>query len=76
MKKRVQSVEELAQFIRTHRKATGMTQVDLAGASGLGPRFVGDLERGKQTCEIGKTIHLLEMLGIRIEVSAPTDADE
>ena len=73
MKKAISSADDLAQFVRKHRKSLGMTQVDLAGACGLGPRFVGDLERGKPTCEIGKTLHLLTMLGI--ELTAITRAD-
>lgn len=72
MKKKIASTEELAEFIRSHRKSLGLTQTDLAGASNLGPRFIGDLERGKSTCEIGKTLQLLSMLGIEIEVSTRT----
>lgn len=73
MKKAISSADDLAQFVRKHRKSLGMTQADLAGASGLGPRFIGDLERGKPTCEIGKTLQLLTMLGI--ELTAITRAD-
>jgi HTH-type transcriptional regulator / antitoxin HipB len=76
MKKKILSTSDLAEFIRSHRKAVGMTQTELAGASKLGPRFIGDLERGKPTCEIGKTLQLLNMLGIELEVSAPTSADD
>jgi y4mF family transcriptional regulator len=76
MTKRIDSVDDLADFIRKHRKSIGMTQVDLAGASGLGVRFIGDLERGKPTCEIGKTLRLLTMLGIELEVRTRTGADE
>lgn len=68
MTKRIDSVANLADFIRKHRKSIGMTQADLAGASGLGVRFIGDLERGKSTCEIGKTLQVLRMLGIELEL--------
>mgnify|MGYP003385486182 CR=1 FL=1 len=73
MKEAIRSVDDLAKFVRKHRKSLGMTQVDLAGSSGLGPRFIGDLERGKPTCEIGKTLQVLTMLGI--ELTAITRAD-
>jgi y4mF family transcriptional regulator len=77
MKKKIRTTSDLAEFIRTHRKARGLTQTDLAGASDLGPRFIGDLERGKPTCQIGKTLQLLGMLGIELEVTAPTgNSDE
>lgn len=75
MKSRIQSTSDLSELIRKHRKALGMTQADLAGASGLGPRFIGDLERGKPTCEIGKTLLVLKMLGIEVTVSMPTSSD-
>lgn len=76
MKKAICSADDLAQFVRKHRKSLGMTQVDLAGACGLGPRFVGDLERGKPTCEIGKTLHLLTMLGIELTAITRTDSND
>ena len=73
MTKTIASVDELAEFIRQHRKSLGMTQVDLAGASGLGVRFIGDLERGKATCEVGKTLQVLTMLGIEIQLRTRTE---
>ncbi len=76
MKKHIQSAADLSEFIRSHRKALGMTQTDLAGASELGPRFIGDLERGKPTCQIGKTLQVLNMLGIKLELSAPQSSGD
>jgi hypothetical protein len=34
---------------------------------GTGLRFVVDLERGKPTCQIGKTLDVLQSLGLAIE---------
>lgn len=76
MRKKIQSTSDLSDFIRQHRKALGMTQTDLAGATQLGPRFIGDLERGKPTCQIGKTLQLLNMLGIELEVAVPTSVGD
>lgn len=73
MRKKIQSVEDLAHIVRTNRKALGMSQVDAAGASGLGPRFIGDLENAKPTCQIGKTLHLLKQLGIQLEADTGDD---
>ncbi len=53
-----------------------MTQADLAGASGLGVRFIGDLERGKPTCEIGKTLQVLTMLGIELDARTRAGLDD
>jgi HTH-type transcriptional regulator / antitoxin HipB len=47
MAKTIRTVAELSQFIKQQRKSIGLSQEELAGASGLGVRFIGDLERGK-----------------------------
>ena len=35
-------------------------------AAGTGLRFVIDLERGKPTCQLGKTLAVLNTLGVEI----------
>ncbi len=32
--------------------------------------FLSDLENGKTTCEIGKTLHIMNMLGLNLNVEA------
>jgi predicted transcriptional regulator len=49
----------------------GVTQKDLALTSGTGLRFVIDLEKGKETCQIGKVLTVLQTLGIRIALTPP-----
>ena len=63
--------EELGSLIQKERKALGLTQAELALASGTGMRFISDLENGKPTCQIGKTLTVLKTLGIRLTVSSP-----
>ena len=67
------TTEEIGSIVRTSRKRQGMTQPDLAMVSGTGLRFIVDLEAGKTTCQIGKALNVLDMLGIKI---AMTDAAE
>jgi predicted transcriptional regulator len=50
----------------------GVTQKDLALTSGTGLRFVIDLEKGKETCQIGKVLTVLQTLGIQIALTPPT----
>ena len=45
-------------------------------SSGTGLRFVIDLERGKETCEIGKALTVLQTLGIRLALTPPTATKE
>lgn len=60
--------ENLGKLVRSKRKLQKLTQQQLAGASGTGIRFIIDLEQGKSTCQIGKVLQVLEMLGISIIV--------
>jgi hypothetical protein len=39
-------------------------------------RFVIDLEKGKETCEIGKSLNVLNTLGIRMTLTPPAPARE
>jgi HTH-type transcriptional regulator/antitoxin HipB len=64
--------QQIGQTIRETRKKLGVTQKDLALTSGTGLRFVIDLERGKETCEIGKALRVLQTLGIRLTLTPPT----
>jgi y4mF family transcriptional regulator len=65
------SVQEIGQMIRESRKRLGVTQKDLALTSGTGLRFVIDLEKGKETCQIGKVLTVLHTLGIGIALTPP-----
>jgi HTH-type transcriptional regulator / antitoxin HipB len=65
------TTQEIGKLIRDTRKSLGVTQKSLALASGTGLRFVIDLERGKETCEIGKVLAILNGLGIRITLTPP-----
>lgn len=63
--------EEIGKIVKTERKALGLTQADLALTSGTGMRFISDLENGKPTCQLGKTLMVLKTLGLRLEISMP-----
>lgn len=52
--------------VRQARKAHGLTQAELAGLAGTGPRFVSELERGKERAELGKVLDVLAVLGLRL----------
>ena len=56
----------LGTAVRRARKAHGLTQADLAGLAGTGPRFISELERGKASAELGKVLDVLAVLGLRL----------
>lgn len=60
--------KDLGEAIRKRRKELGYTQVYLSGFTGFSVSFISDLERGKATAEIGKTIDLINLLGLDLEV--------
>lgn len=68
--------KEIGTLIRATRKSLGVTQKDLALTSGTGLRFVIDLEKGKETCEIGKALTVLQTLGIQVTLTAPSVVEE
>jgi transcriptional regulator with XRE-family HTH domain len=65
----MKSSQELGAIICPERKAQGMTQSDLAVIANTAQRFTSELERGKPTCQLGKTLDVLAALGIRIELN-------
>jgi transcriptional regulator with XRE-family HTH domain len=52
-------------LIRSRRKALGMRQVELALATGVGRRFLIELEAGKPSCQLGRSLLVAETLGLR-----------
>lgn len=70
------NTKELGELIKTVRKAQGMTQSELAGASGTGVRFIVDLEKGKPTSEVEKVLLVVSMLGIKLEARIPEVTNE
>src|SRR3546814_11098929 len=59
-------VGALGLTVRQARKAHGLTQAELAGLAGTGPRFLSELERGKPGAELGKVLDVLAVLGLRL----------
>jgi transcriptional regulator with XRE-family HTH domain len=69
--------------IRRRRKALNLRQDDLALATGVGRRFLIDLEAGKPTCQLGRSLLVADALGLRVaeflgsrSLSLPTTGQE
>lgn len=62
----VEDPKELGAAIRLARRARGLSQVQLAEASGCSQRFVSELERGKRTAELGKALDVARVVGLRL----------
>lgn len=57
---------ELSRFIKEKRKQTKLTQQDLAEKSGVGLRFIRELEQGKTTVRIDKVNQVLRLFGYEL----------
>ena len=56
----------LSSYVKERRKQFGLTQVDLAAKSGVGLRFVRELEQGKETLRLDKVNQVLLLFGQEI----------
>jgi transcriptional regulator with XRE-family HTH domain len=52
-------------LIRSRRKGMKMRQDQLALATGVGRRFLIDLEAGKPSCQLGRSLLVAEAVGLR-----------
>ena len=58
---RQSAVNKIAAFIKESRRAAGLTQEEFAARSGLGLRFIRELEQGKETVRMDKVNAALAM---------------
>lgn len=57
------NMNRIGKYIKEERKKTGLTQEEFAIRSGLGLRFVRELEQGKETVRLDKVNQALAMFG-------------
>jgi transcriptional regulator, y4mF family len=56
-------MNKIGNYIKEERKKAGLTQEEFAMRSGLGLRFVRELEQGKETVRMDKVNQALAMFG-------------
>jgi y4mF family transcriptional regulator len=69
--KQVKTPADIGLLIRRERKEQNLRQDELAGVSGVGVRFIVDLEAGKPTAQIGKVLQVLQTLGCSVDILVP-----
>lgn len=55
----------IGQYVKQERRKAGLTQEEFALRSGLGLRFVRELEQGKETVRLDKVNQALKMFGMQ-----------
>ncbi|MGC2810625.1 MAG: type II toxin-antitoxin system Y4mF family antitoxin [Bradyrhizobium sp.] len=68
--KTITGSQDLGKVIREERKEQGLTQEQLAGLTGVGARFVGELEAGKDSCQLGRALQVAAALGLSLSVGS------
>lgn len=54
---------QLSRYVKEMRKQFGLTQIGLSQKSGVGLRFVRELEQGKETLRLDKVNQVLALFG-------------
>jgi y4mF family transcriptional regulator len=66
----------LSEIVKEKRKELNLTQEDLALRSGVGLRFIRDLEQGKATLRLDKVNDVLRYFGLEVGVTKLRNEDE
>ena len=61
----------LATVIKKHRKAAGLSQLQLAEMAGIGKTVVFDIEKGKETIQLDTLRKIMSVLNIKVQLTSP-----
>ncbi len=64
----ISSISEMGVLVRQHRKSQKVRIEDLSDMAMMSARLIGEFERGKETCQIGKVLQILKFLGLEIRI--------
>ncbi len=62
----INSFNDLAHLLRNKRKQMKLSQSEVAGLTGVGVRFLSELENGKETVEFGKVLKVIHGMGLQL----------
>jgi y4mF family transcriptional regulator len=68
--------QQVGDAVRTARKAMGLRQDEFAAAAGVGLRFLVELERGKPSIQLGRTLAVLAAAGLDLRLVGPPERPE
>ena len=66
----VQEPAGLGEVVRAQRKRSGATLKEAAGLTGVGVRFLLELEHGKKSAALGKALQVAGRMGLEVWVVA------
>lgn len=71
----IHNSRELGKLIRSFRTGHRFTLERVSGMTGVGMRFLSELERGKETVQLGLVLQIINQLGLEIIIQ-PRDHDK
>lgn len=66
-------MNRISQFVKENRKRVGLTQKEFALRTGVGLRFIRELEQGKESLRMDKVNQVLKMFG---HIAVPGDMNK
>ncbi|RKM56547.1 transcriptional regulator [Butyrivibrio sp. X503] len=63
---KISDTNAFGKAIRDRRKKLGYTQKYISDFTGISVSFLSDLENGKKTIELGKAMHIANLLGLDV----------
>ncbi len=65
---KIKSPKDIGDAVRKKRKEDRLTLADASALCGVGYRFLSDLENGKPTAQLGKTLQVIAGLGLEAQI--------
>jgi HTH-type transcriptional regulator/antitoxin HipB len=62
--------ETLSKIIKGHRKAAGLSQIQLAEMAGVGKTVIFDLEKEKETVQLNTLLKIFKVLNIKVQLQS------
>jgi len=63
---KIETAGELGQLLRDNRMEQQFTLERVSGMTNIGMRFLSELERGKETAQLGKVLQIIHQLGLEV----------
>ena len=71
----VHNPSELGRLASQIRSELGLRQSDVHAHTKLATRFIGEVENGKETAQIGKVMDMLESLGLELVIKSKSESE-
>jgi HTH-type transcriptional regulator / antitoxin HipB len=68
--------KDIGALVKDRRRALSLTQVQLAAKAGVSQRYITQLERGRDTLQLGHVLRVLRILAVDLLVEIPASPSE